>query len=44
MLDYWVRLYRLYNCEVEQVQALGEALLDFESEADLERWLEQVNG
>ena len=30
------------NLSVEQVEALGEALLDFETEADLINWLNQV--
>ncbi|NEQ99847.1 MAG: DUF4351 domain-containing protein [Cyanothece sp. SIO2G6] len=29
---------------IEQVEALGEALLDFETVADLECWLEMVAG
>lgn len=34
---------RVETLSIEQIEALGEALLDFESEADLSRWLEQAN-
>jgi predicted transposase YdaD len=33
---------RLESLSFEQIEALAEALLDFESEADLVRWLAQI--
>ncbi|MFP4009859.1 MAG: DUF4351 domain-containing protein [Spirulinaceae cyanobacterium] len=33
---------RLVTLSLEQMEALGEALLEFESEADVVRWLDSI--
>jgi hypothetical protein len=35
---------QIRRLSVNQLEDLGEAILDFQSETDLTSWLEQVNG